>query len=241
MGKLLDEAVDVAEIEQRQLWAIYGKSTSGKTHLLSTFPKPLLYLQVGDDGVNTIKNTPGIKVIRVKDPNHCKELLLEARLDKKYATVAVDTFSLIVNEWIDLNAVQKKKRMTQQMWGDLATDTQEIVKLAYTLALKKIVVMTCHEISDSFEGMEDEIAPDIRPNVSKAARTYLEAMANYGIHTTVVKKTLDNGKEVFKHACHLGPNPYYWTKAQKPAEIKLPKLVNDPTYDKIINLIQGGN
>jgi hypothetical protein len=154
--------------------------------------------------------------------------------------VAVDTYSLVVNEWIDQNSVQKKKRMSQPMWGDLSTDTQELVKLAYMLALKKIVVITCHEVSDSFEGMEDEIAPDIRPNVSKSARTYLEAMANYGIHTTVVKKDKD-GKEVYKYACHLGSNPYYWTKAQKPAEIKLPKLVVNPTYDKIMNLIQGGN
>jgi hypothetical protein len=239
MSKLLDEAVDIGDLNQRNLWVIYGKSQSGKTKVLSTFPKPMLYLRVGDDGSNTISNVEGISAIAVRDIPHLRELALELRLDKKYASVGCDTFSLCVNEWVDANAVQKKKRMSQRMWGDLGTDINELIKLFWILAAKKIVVLTCHEIGDSFEGMENEITPDIRPNVSKAARTYLEAMANYGLHTTVLKKTGDDGKETFKYGCHLGANPYYWTKAQKPAEIKLPKLVINPTYDKITKLIQG--
>jgi hypothetical protein len=235
---LLDEAVDIKDLGQRNLWVIYGKSGSGKTKVLSTFPKPLLYLQIGDDGSNTIIDAEDVKAIRVKDSSHLKGLLQEARLDKKYATVACDTFSLFTNEWIDANAIQKKKRMTQQMWGDLKSDTEEIIKLAHILALKKIVVLTCHEGADAFEGMEDEITPDIRPSVTKGARTYLEAMANYGIHTTILEKQNDNGKTLYRYAVHLASNPYYWVKTQKPANIKLPKLVYNPTYDKIMNLLE---
>ena len=238
----LDKAVDIKDLGQRNFWVIYGKSGSGKTKLLSTFPKPMLYLQVGDDGSNTISNVDGIKAIRITDLAQLKEIALELRLDKKYASVAVDTFSLVVNEWIDTNAVQKKKRVTQQMWGDLKTDTEEYIKLFYMLSVDKIVVLTCHEAADSFEGMEDEIAPDIRPSVSKGARTYLEAMANYGIHTTIIirDKELPNGstKQVTSYAAHLASNPYYWVKTQKPANIKLPKLVYNPTYDKIMNLLE---
>jgi hypothetical protein len=124
------------------------------------------------------------------------------------------------------------------MWGDLGTDSQELIKLFWMLSDKKIVALTCHEISDAYEGYEDEIMPDIRPNVSKSARTYLEAMANFGIHTTVLKKTTDEGKDIFKYAAHVGPNPYYWVKFQKPTGIKLPKLVYNPTYDKIMNLLK---
>jgi hypothetical protein len=236
---LLDEAMPIADFGQRNLHVIYGKSQSGKTHVLGTYPKPMIYLQVGDDGTNTIKNVDGVKGIRVKSTGHLKQLATELRLDKKYATVACDTFSLIVNEWIDENAVKKKKRVSQQMWGDIKAETEELIKLFWILALNKTVVLTCHEVADSFEGMEDEIVPDVRPNLSKGARTYLEAMANYGIHTTIVQKTTDEGKEVFKYAAHLGANPYYWTKAQKPASIKLPKLVINPTYDKMMGLIQG--
>jgi len=238
----LDKAVDISKIGQRNLWVIYGRSTTGKTHLLSTFPKPILYLSVGDDGSNTINNVEGVKAITITGPEHLKECLREATTSTKYATIAVDTFSMMVNLWIDLNAIQKKKKMTQPMYGELKADVEEIIKLAHIVAKDKTVVLTCHEIADSFEGMEDEIAPDIRPNMNPGSRTYLEGMANYGIHTTVIKKTkVVEGieKQVKVHAIHLDSSPYYWVKTQKPAAIKLPELVLNPSYNKIMKLLTG--
>lgn len=239
----LDKAVDIGDLGQRNLWVIYGKSGSGKTEVLSTFPKPILYLQVGDDGSNTIKDKEGIKAIQIKGLPHLKEILVEAKTDKIYKTVAIDMFSMVVNEWIDANAVKKNKKMTQQMWGDILTETNELVKLAHLIAEDKAVVLTCHEVSDTFEGMEEEIAPDIRPNVSKGARTYLEGMANFGIHTVVLMKDKEqpDGTTIQEpvYACNLGANPYYWVKTQKPANIKLPKLVKNPTYNKIMKLLKG--
>lgn len=239
----LDKAVDINTLGQRNLWVIYGKSASGKTTLVSSFPKPLLYLQIGDDGSNSIADVEGIKAIRIKDLAHYREILLELKTDKRYKTVVTDTFSLVVNEWIDANAVQKKKKVTMQMWGDIKTETEEFIKLNHLVAQNKIVVLTCHEVSDSFEGMEDEIAPDIRPNVSKGVRTYLEGMSNYGVHTTVLTKEKEqpdgSTKPMIVYATHLASNPYYWVKTQKPSSVKLPKLVINPTYDKITKLMKG--
>lgn len=239
----LKEAIDIKELGQRNLWVLYGKSGTGKTHILSTFPKPMLYLQIGDDGSNTINDVEGIKAIRVKDLEHLKNLYLELRLDKTYKTVATDTFSMVVNEWMSINAVQKNKKVTQQMWGDLKTDTEELIKLIHMLSNYKIMVLTCHEVIDTIEGLEDEITPDVRPCVSKGARTYLEGMANYGIHTTVLNKDkeLPDGttKTVTVYGAHLASNPYYWVKTQKPASVKLPKIALNPTYDKIIKLLEG--
>ena len=239
----LDKAVDIIELGQSSLWVVYGKSTSGKTQFLSTFPKPMLYLQIGDDGSNTIANKAGIKAIRVTELSQLREIAQELKKDKTYKTVAVDTFGLVVNEWINQNATQKKKRLTQPMWGDLKTETEEYIKLFHLLARDRIVVLTCHEVADTFEGFEDEILPDIRPNVSKGARTYLEGMANYGIHMTVLTKDKEKPdgtvSQVTKFAAHLATNPYYWVKTQKPAEIKLPKLVYNPTYSKIMKLMKG--
>jgi hypothetical protein len=239
----LDEAVDISEMGQSNLWVIYGKSGSGKTHLISTFPKPLLYLQFGDDGSNTITNVEGIKGISVTSLKQLKEIAYELRLDNQYKTIVVDTFSLVVQEWIDANAVKKNKRVSQQMWGDVKTDTEELIKEFKIVATSHIVALTCHEATDTIEGMEEEITPDVRPSVSKGARTYLESMANYGIHTTVLSKEKDNGDGtttvIYAHAAHLGANPYYWTKLQKPAEIKVPKQIVNPTYGKITKIMKG--
>lgn len=241
---ILDRAVPIGELGQRELWVLYGKSGSGKTELLSTFPKPMLYLQIGDDGSNTIGGKEGIDAITLSNINELKQALQEARLDSHYKTVAVDTFSLLVNEWTDENAVKKNKRMTQQMWGDLKTDTEELIKSAHILASMKVVVLTCHEVADSIEGYEDEITPDVRPSLSKGARTYLESMANFGIHTAVVQKEKDlpNGdtKTLSVHIAHIGSNPYYWVKTQKPASIQLPEAIINPTYNKIKKLLKEG-
>lgn len=110
----------------------------------------------------------------------------------------------------------------------------------HKVAKKHIVVLTCHEAMDSIDGMEDEIMPDVRPSVTKGARTYLEGMANYGIHTTKISKEVQKGNgtvEVVKYAADVGPNPYYWTKLQIDPSIKVPKRIINPTYDKIMSII----
>lgn len=237
---LLDSAVDIQELGQRNLWVLYGKSNSGKTHVASTFPKPLLYLQIGDDGSNTIAHVEGISAIPISSVKELKDIAKELLKDKKYVTIVVDTFSLMVNEWTDQNVVSKNKKMTQQLWGELKTETEEVIKAMHKVAKRHIVVLTCHESTDAIEGMEDEIAPDIRPSVSKGARTYLEGMANYGIHTTKITKEITKGnstKEVVKYAADIGPNPYYWTKLQIDPSIKVPKRIINPTYDKFMEVI----
>lgn len=237
---LLDSAVDIQELGQRNLWVLYGKSNSGKTHVASTFPKPLLYLQIGDDGSNTIAHVEGISAIPISSVKELKDIAKELLKDKKYVTVVVDTFSLMVNEWTDQNVISKNKKMTQQLWGELKTETEEVIKAMHKVAKRHIVVLTCHESTDAIEGMEDEIAPDIRPSVSKGARTYLEGMANYGIHTTKITKEVTKGnstKEIVKYAADIGPNPYYWTKLQIDPSIKVPKRIINPTYDKFMEII----
>lgn len=241
---ILNEAVDIVDLGQRNLWVVWGKSGTGKTHFLSTFPKPLLYVQIGDDGSNTIAEVEGIKAIRGRTLERLKDIGKELIKDRKYKTVIIDTFSMITNIWIDQNVVQKNKRMTQQMWGDLKIETEELIKIFHEVAETHIVGLSCHESNDSLEGMDDEVIPDFRPNPTKGARTYLEGMANYGLHTTKVKKTVVNKKtgeeqEVVKYAAHLGANPYYWTKLQVSPDIKIPKLVINPTYDKIMSIING--
>lgn len=240
---MLEKAVPISASTQSALWVLYGKSASGKTTLASTFPKPLLYLAIGDNGQESIRDVEGIDIVTVSNVVELNEALEDLKKDHNYASVLVDTFGLVINEWIEAEVVSKKKKMTQQSWGELKTETETLIRKLKMLANGRIVVLTCHEVTDTIEGMEEEITPDVRPNVSKGARTYLEGMANYGIHCTVVQKekTMEDGttKVLKKHAVHLDAHPYYWVKTQKPKSIKLPAILLDPTYDKIVALIQG--
>jgi hypothetical protein len=243
MKAILSSAVDISEVSSGKLVVLYGKSASGKTKVGSTFPKPMLYVKIGDDGVNTIKKVSGISVIEPKTIAELKQVFEELENDKTYESVFVDTFSLLVNEWKNENVIKKGKKMTQQLWGDLMTETEELIRLAHKLSKKKWVILSGHEVTDSIEGMEDELLPDVRISISKGARTYIEGMANFGIHTVkiqkeVIDKATGETKEVVKYVADIGPNPYYWTKFQIDPKIKLPSRMINPSYEKIMKLIE---
>lgn len=243
---ILDKATPISEFGQRKLVVLYGKSGTGKTVVGATFPKPMLYVQIGDDGTNSIADEEDIVAIKAEKLEDLKEAI-EELIKKKgggYASVFIDTFSMIVNLWVQKNATEKKKKMTQQMWGDIKTESEELIRLAHVLADHCWVILSCHESTDSFEGMEEEILPDIRPSVSKGVRTYLEGMANYGIHCTKINHTVtdSNGADVdvVRYAAHVGPNPYYWTKLQISKTRKVPKLMINPSYAKLMKVVEGG-
>lgn len=243
---IISEAIDISELGQHRLVVIYGRSGSGKTELGSTFPKPMLYAGIGDNGSNTIADKKGVKAVKLKNLSEAlsffKEALTLAQKGKlKYKSVFVDTFSMVTNIWIKENSIDKKKKMTQQMYGDLKVDTEELIRLAHELAEYCWVILTCHEAGESYEGMEEEILPDIHPNTSRGARVYLEGMANYGIHTLLISKDVEvDGvvKTKTLYAAQIGPNPYYWTKLQKPKAVKVPQQVVNLSYKKLAQLLQ---
>ena len=240
---ILNRKKPIKETGKRKLVVIYGQSNTGKTVLSSTFPKPMLYVSIGDEGSNPIADIDGIDIIKLDTAIELKNIFDELlNTETEYQSIVIDTFSLYVNVWTHDNIISKHKRMTQQDWGNLKTDTEEIIRLAHRLAANKWVILTCHEVADAFEGLEEEITPDIRPNVSKGVRTYLEGMTNLGIHTSRVTRTVEkDGKEknLVKYACHIGANEYYWTKVQTSPGTKIPAMIINPSFDKLIEIIGG--
>lgn len=237
---MLENVVDIEEFSQGKFVALYGKSGSGKTTLGATFPKPMLYVKIGDDGSSVIKDVKGVKAVEITEVSQIRQLITELMKDKIYKSVFFDTFTLIVNEWKNENIVSKKKKMTQQSWGNLLIDTEKIIRELHKLSKLKWVIISGHEVTDSIEGMEDELLPDVRMAVSKGARTYLEGMVNYGLHTIVIEKEIEKDgdiKTVTKHAVDIGPNPYYWTKFQSVKTKKVPKRMLNPTFDKLNELM----
>lgn len=50
MKSILSTAKGISQIPTNKLDVIMGFPGSGKTTLASTYPKPMLYVQIGDDG-----------------------------------------------------------------------------------------------------------------------------------------------------------------------------------------------
>ena len=81
-ASILNTAVDISEVSSGKLVVLYGKSASGKTKVGSTFPKPMLYVKIGDDGVNTIKRVSGISIVEPRTTAELKQVFEELEKDK---------------------------------------------------------------------------------------------------------------------------------------------------------------
>jgi ABC-type transport system involved in cytochrome bd biosynthesis fused ATPase/permease subunit len=69
-------AKPVAEVKRKTTAAFYGRSGSGKTTLASTWPTPILYLNILDDGDDSIKDVEGIDVVDITTSEELQEQIL---------------------------------------------------------------------------------------------------------------------------------------------------------------------
>lgn len=249
---MIEQAKPLKDIPQNKLVVIYGKSSTGKTTLAATFPKPLLYVRIKDDGVNSISNVEGVDIIEADTVNDIFLVSQEIIKATKYQTVLFDTFSFITEMWkeeqLSIKGSAKGNklsvdRMSQPMWGDLQTVTNATINNLAKASKDKWVIVTGHQVVEVLEGLEDELTPDGRIAINKASRNHLEGLANIGLHTTRVKKetmAADGSTATkVKYAVDIGPNVTYWTKVQTTKDIKIPKRIINPTFDKIMEVING--
>ena len=84
----------VAQVGHSASYAIYGRAGSGKTTLASTFPKPLLLVDINDKGTDSIKDVKGVDVIEIHSLDDLEDLYYDVLRDgSKYKSVVFDTMT----------------------------------------------------------------------------------------------------------------------------------------------------
>ncbi len=68
------EFENIASLETMLAVLLYGRSGTGKTTIASTFPKPLLHIDVKEKGWDSISNVPGIKLARLETWEQFEEI-----------------------------------------------------------------------------------------------------------------------------------------------------------------------
>lgn len=229
--------IEISKFSNGNFWVVYGKNGTGKTHFIGTFPN-LLVVCFGDQGLNTLKNIPGVKYINIPNSATPQDIidLCETYKDSPFDSIAFDTFGVFqdnVKEMI--KSKLNKKKMEIQMWGDLGEYIINCLKAMKELSLTKNVIVSFYEDTEEAEGYQNEIPTHVSVGtVGNMIRPYLCGIANYAIHTFIYDYVDGNMKHSFFHACHVGVNPYYWTKFQTDKQV--PEIVFDPSYDKLIQL-----
>jgi hypothetical protein len=249
---------DVADIVKPRSYVFYGRSGSGKTTLSSTFPKPLLLLDVRDEGTDSIADVEDVKVLEINEWEDIERAYWWIkRHPKAFKTVVMDTVTQLQQAAV-LHVLKGKKKdtsragdwgtMSKREWGDVAQLMKTWVVNFRDLPVEMVFLAQDRMFNfDEDEGSADEqlspeIGPRLSPSVASALNAAVGVIGNTYTRSRAYKKEI-NGKKVerekIEYCLRIGPSPLYVTKIRKPRGITAPAFIVDPTYDDIISAIKG--
>jgi hypothetical protein len=237
-------------------FVLYGRSGTGKTTIASSFPKPMLFLDVKDVGDDSISDVEDLKVMDVREWNDFEMAYWWLKRNpKRYKSLAIDTVSQLQQLAIRKVLEDKSKDadhagewgvMTKREWGEVAS----LMKIWIT-NLRDLPMDVCFiaqdrtfnvSEEDEAEGLEPEVGPGLSPSIAK----HLNANVHHIGNTFIRRKTFEtkNGKKVkaftkTQFCMRVAPHPVYITKIRKPKGIIAPGVIVDPTYDKLVAIIKG--
>jgi hypothetical protein len=245
--------------------ALYGRASTGKTTLSSTWPKPILYCDVMDRGSKSIRDVKKMKKRRIEAFEDFEETywwLIQN--PKAYATVVVDTVTQLQRLLVEEHHARKRTSkgsksagdwgsMTKRDWGDVAAVMKEwIINYRDLVDIGMEVVFIAQDRTfnlsdedddtDIDESLAPEIGPALSPAVAKLLNASVDVIGNTFIRERTIKanpaKKIKARKEI-EYCLRIGPNPLYITKVRKPRSIEAPAVIVDPDYDSIMAIIEG--
>lgn len=176
-------------------------------------------------------------------------------------SIALDTLSqmqrlvekqIADDQGIELEGGVQFATFTRQDWGKISSKMKETITNYRDLDLN--VVFIAHDRvfgGDSDEGEADEgrIEPNVGPALSPSVASTLNAAVGIIGNTFIREKHIATGvfkrgqakktKRVVQYCLRVGPHAYYTTKIRKPKDIEVPAVIEDPSYDELLEYIEG--
>ncbi len=243
--------------------SLYGRSGTGKTTLWSSFPKPILAL-IFSGGLNSgeLRSIPmeyrdQVFSIEPESLEDVGKLMEELRKNNPYQTLVLDhatglqDLSLKHIIGVDQLPVQKGWGLaTQSQWGQCSLQCKEVLRSILNFSCN--VVIVAQERNFNEDSSSEAIAPVIGSALSPSVATWLNAAVDYIGNTFIREKkesveTSIGGKKIItlkstgrvEYCLRTAPNSVYTTKFRVPKGQKLPDVLVDPDYEKIMAVING--
>lgn len=236
-----------------------GKPKSGKTTIAGTYPKPLLYVSVGNDGGGRVLQRYGndIKVKNLRNDMPVGGKIAKTSIEKlasllaelrkadapKFKTIVIDTIGSLQDDYkAYLEFCKGGRALSQQEWGDVSKMMLSIKDNMKRFSEEQgttFVWITHTNEMELYEtsGLNKEIR--IIPDVTiKTGVKYMKDASNifYCCRKTVVDT---NGNKSVKFLVYVGPHPLMDT-GTRDMIIEAGDFVEDFTYDRWQKLIDEG-
>lgn len=248
----------VSDVVRVKSFVVYGRAGTGKTTFASSFPKPMLLLDIKDEGTDSIADVPDIDVVDVFEWETLEKVYDHIKANpKKYKTVVLDTMTQLQQLAVEKVMKDQKKSvenagawgsMTKQDWGKVAQEMKKWIVLfrdlpceTVFLAQERIFNME-DEGSDTEIQLDPEIGPRLSPSVVSTLNAAVSFIGNTYIRNYKYVKKIDGKKikkERIEYCLGLGPSPWYIRKVRKVKNVELPLLIVDPDYDSLMDAIKG--
>ena len=243
-----------------------GKPKSGKTLISGSYPKPLLYVSVGNDGggrvlltkyredvmngnikVKNIKNDlPVAGKIKKTSIEKLAELLAELRKPDadKFKTIVIDTIGSLQDDYkVYMEFEKNGKALSQQEWGEVAKmvlNIKDNMKRFSEEQGVQFVWLTHTSEQEIYEtsGLNKEIR--IIPDLTiKSGVKYMKDASNifYCCRKTILGP---KGEKTVKFLTYVGPHPLMDT-GTRDMVLSVGDFVENFTYDKWQQLIEKGS
>lgn len=230
----------------------YGRSGTGKTSLAGTFPTPILILDIGDKGTDSISDVEDCFVWDITEwvDIEVAYYYLKANPDE-YATVVIDTVTGMQQACIvDILDVKNKETknagdwgtMTKREWGDVASKMKSLITDFRDLSGNTVFVAQDRIFNMDEEDTDDILMPEVGPRLSPSVAAHINAAVSVIGNTFIKQKTVvRKGKEEERttYCLRVGPNPLYTTKLRKPRGIVPPAYLVDASYEDIMEQVKG--
>ena len=243
-----------------------GKPKCGKTMISGSYPKPLLYVSIGNDGggrvllmkykdavskgeikVKNLRNDP-VSGGKINKTSVEKLAMLLAELRKpgadKFKTIVIDTIGALQDDYKTYMEFAKGgKALSQPEWGEVAKmmiSIKDNMKRFSEEQNVKMVWLTHTSEQEVYEtsGLNKEIriVPDL---TIKTGVKYMKDASNifYCCRKTVIEP---NGEKTVKFLTYVGPHPLIDTGTRDIA-LETGQFVENFTYDKWQKLIELGS
>lgn len=238
----------VDDLEENEVMLVYGRSGTGKTHFSSTWPKPILVIDVKEKGTATIRGTDGVFVRRVKTWEEFDEGYWFLAEGSKYKTIVIDQVTnlqdLGMQEIRDRHNKSPSDLFAKNNWGELSGLLKQAIDDFRNLDHMYNVVFIAHERTfDVGDEEDDAIEPSIGARVMPSVGSFLDGAMD-SIGSTFIRETWTgkgkNKKKRVDYCMRIGPHAYYSTKVRRPKKAgPLPDVITDPSYRKVRDLTLG--
>jgi hypothetical protein len=231
----------------------YGRSGTGKTTLAGTFPKPMLFLDIGERGTDSVFDMPGIDSIQVANWGEVEEIYWELINGSKYKTIVIDAAhtmqALALIEARELANKKEKDQTSQRDFGQASGLMNTWIYNYRDLRDEDInVVFLAHDRLREVDTDDEDasvIMPEMGPRLMPGVAGTLLGAVNVVGYTfireelTKSKVAGQKAKREVQYCLRIGPHGIYATKIRSPKGHEVPEYIVDPSYDKLVAVIEG--